>query len=538
MSFAASAILVFGCIEDRNDYNYRQTPQITFLAADFECTAGDETEFTAPLRVSEEMAESAIDSVFEIGWYIDRTLVGEGYRIKYTPEKSGSFNIVFKVTNRETGEVFLSDSYSIKSASAIGWGWMVLSDPGDGSSSLSFIQPVTMHVSRKLEDSIEGGLGTEPRNLFYYNIFGTIERNAIVGLPKILVNQGSGSVTLDGTTLQKDMYLRDEFGGTEPAGLDIAYFGWDRPFYAICTKEGDLYIRDVDTWQNRREAYYGHYSTMPRTFDGGAKITCFQAFPNAFYLSADDNGAIMYDELNGRFLALVEGNDESFYHAGTVYLNYYDQDYTIPAGVPRLDAMGAGSRCLGLSSDQHVGTNPQGWIESWSKYVALMDMGGTGDYQIFTFTLNPLSWSQHIVTETSMTAFSGAPVMNRNSVVRMSSNFGEYPFLFFTDGEGKLYVYSYETGQYALAYEAPSAITGICPSPIVCYFQGFGANSTEPNFRLALSLSDGRVDIVDVAYEKLVRVFAGLSPDLLIREIPTFGDIKGVVWCTNIESEY
>lgn len=528
--------LASGCIEDMSEYDCLRTNRVTFLDGSFSFTAGEEASLTAPVAFSEEVADP--DALFDIVWFIDRKPIASGYRIVYTFPRSGSFSLYLKVTNRETGETYLSDSYAVTTKSAFDWGWMVLSDQGDGQSSLSFISPVSLFVSHHLEREIEGGLGSDPRNLFYYNIFGTVPNFTILGLPKVLVNQGSGSVTLDGSTLQKDMWLRDEFGGAEPADLHIAAFGWNRPFYAICTEEGDLYIRDIDDYKNQTNAYYGRYTSLPREFENGAKITCFQGFPNPLYLAADVDGAMAYDEKNARFIALTKGNAENRYNAGTVYLNNYDLEYTLPAGVRPVNDLGAGTRCLGIGAYQYYGASTSGSTFAWSKYVALLDLGGSGDYSVYTFSLDPLSWENHVVKESTQTPFSGGGVMTAKSLVQMSSNFDEHPFFYFTDGGRNLYIYSMETRTHRLAYTASSPITRICPSPIVCYFKEFGANSTEPNFRLALSGEDGSVSIVDVSYAKLVELFSGMSPDVEIARLEGFGDVKGMVWCTNLESEY
>ena len=36
----------------------------------------------------------------------------------------------------------------------------------------------------------------------------------------------------------------------------------------------------------------------------------------------------------------------------------------------------------------------------------------------------------------------------------------------------------------------------------------------------------------------MVRLFEGFAPDLELQTFSGFGDVKGVVWCTNYEGEY
>lgn len=91
---------------------------------------------------------------------------------------------------------------------------------------------------------------------------------------------------------------------------------------------------------------------------------------------------------------------------------------------------------------------------------------------------------------------------------------------------------------HMLAYTAGSRIIGISGSPVVCEFYGYGGNSTDPNFRLALSQENGEIAIIDVNRSQMVRLFEGFAPDLELQTFSGFGDVKGVVWCTNYEGEY
>ena len=72
----------------------------------------------------------------------------------------------------------------------------------------------------------------------------------------------------------------------------------------------------------------------------------------------------------------------------------------------------------------------------------------------------------------------------------------------------------------------------------VCEFYGYGGNSTDPNFRLALSQENGNITVIDVNKSQMVRLFEGFSPDLKLQTFTGFGNVKGMVWCTNYEGEY
>jgi hypothetical protein len=215
-------VISISCIEDLSEYNYKKTNKVTYKSVieGYTFTSGEQAQLVAPVDFAEPFEnETEIDEKFEINWYLNEELVGTGYRISYTFKKVGGFSLILKITNKETGEVYISDSYTVQSKSAIGWGWMLLSDYGDGNSSLSFIAPNSYFASHKLEELLElpEPLGKGPKALNYYYVLGSIPNNYVSGLPKIVLNQQSGTVTFDGRNLMKDKMMADEFlSGAEP----------------------------------------------------------------------------------------------------------------------------------------------------------------------------------------------------------------------------------------------------------------------------------------------------------------------------------
>lgn len=537
------------CIEDLSEYNYRQANEVTYLSVieGFTFTSGEEVTITAPLEFANPFEnEAEIDTKFEINWYINQELIATGYKIKYTFTKVGGFSLILKTTNKETGEIYLSETYTIQSKSAIGWGWMLLCDYGEGDSSLSFISPQTMFPSHRLEDlfDLPDGIGKGPKSLHYYYVLGSIPDNYVSGLPKIIVNQESGTVTLDGRNLLQDKWMADEFqSGSEPeTDFTMTGFAWKRNYYLICTEDGNVYVRAMPR-SFEDIPFYGTYSSMPYSFEGGAEISYFQGFQNVTYWTANEETALMYDRLNSRFMAFVPGDYGDTYEAYSpkvVYLSYYNSEGTFDPSVPKVNDLGKGTECLAAGAYEVVGSDDSGYggLVFYPKYVALMDIGGTGNYQVYEFTVNPMDSENHIITENTMTAFSGASLINENSVIRMSSNFEKNPYFYFTDGGNNLYVYSMATKSHALAYTADSRITHLCNSPIVCEFKNYGGNSEAVNWRMAVAQDNGVVSIIDVATSKMIKVFEGGAPDLEIKSLSGFGDIKDIVWATNYEGEY
>ena len=537
------------CIEDKSRYDYRQTNEVTFLSVPegFSSTFGEESEYTAPIEFSEPFEnEEDIDEMFEIRWYIGEELVATGYRITYTFSDVGGFSLILKVINRETGETYISDGYSMESRSSISCGWMILAEKEEGESSLSFISPSSFAPTYRLEELMlpEGeSLGTGPNALFYYYVMGSIPDNYVSGLPKIIVNQSSGTVTLDGANLMKDRWMRDEFqSGSEPEqDFRMRGFAWKGAYYLICTETGNVYVRCMDRTYSSIP-YYGTYSSMPFDFTGGAHISCFQGFQNVSYWAADEESVLMYDDANNRFIGFTGGGygeDYESYSPKAVYFSNYDQDLVLGAGVPRADNMGSGTKCIAAGAYEKVYVDPEtGGLEFYPQYLALMDLNGNADYRLYSFTVRPMSAENHVITSTDMIPFSGGEVLTESSIVKMSSNFEKNPFFYFTDGGPDLYVYSVDAGTHRLAYTASSAIVSLCPSPIVSEFSNYGGNSESYNYRMALGLEDGSVSILDVSESRMVQLFEGLSPSLELRTISGFGVIKDMVWATNYQGEY
>lgn len=540
------ALMAISCIEDKSRYEYLKTVTVTFdsyLDHNYNWTTGEEVTLTAPVTFSETFEnEEDIDKMFEITWYADGELIGTGYRIKYLVNKTGAFSLNLKIVNRETGEKYLSDIYRSNAKSSYGWGWVVLSERENQASSISFISPLALFANHNLESVIPDGLGTGPKNIYHYFVLGSIPDVYISGLSKVIVNQASGTVTLDGDSYQKDKWMRDEFAsGTEPeSDFTMSAYAWKEKFYLIFTPEGNVYMKCM-SHEFSGIPYYGTYSSTPYTFDGGAKITCVNTFKNVTYNVPNEDIVMMFDEQNARFLAFAQGSYGDAYEdysPKVVYLNFYDQEGEFQAGVPKVDNLGIGTKCLAIGAYEVSGTTAGGGYHIYPKYVTLLDLGGSKNYQLYQFTADPIHSSNHVITENTMIPFSGSSLLTDNSVIRMSTDFVKNPFFYFTDGDKKLYVYSMEAGTHALAYEASSRITGICPSPLACPFSGFGANDPAANFRLALSQEGGVISVLDVAEAKMIKLFEGQTPNLELKVLSGFGDIKDMEWVTNYEGEF
>lgn len=545
--------LLASCIEEKAEFDKNANPdsnKVTFLnkIEGYSFTAGEEVELTAPITFEKEIAsEKEIDELFDIKWYVNEELIAEGYRIKYTFTKSGGYSLVLKIVNRKTGETYLSDVHTVESRSAIGWGWMLLSDR-DGKSSLSFIQPVNFYVSHNIESMADEELGTGPKRLFYYYVRGSIPSSHISGLAKIIVNQESGTVTLNGSTLQKDKWMRDEFqSGSEPEeDFTMTGFSWKDTYYLISTASGNMYMKYV-TSEFSSVPFYGTYASMPYTFPIDTKISVLQGFSNVSYWVANEDITLMYDNQNARFLAMIAGNgfadNPTPYRPELIEISHYDETKEFDASVPPVNNLGQGTECLALGAyerDAYIEYDTDGETilsqRTNHKYLALLDMGGSKDYKLYQFGVSPMGAGNHNIVEHSIMDFD-APISDE-SVIRFSTDFSTNPYFYFTDGGNKLYVYGMEQKRFMLLYEAEGKITHLSNSPLDCAFDGYGGNSKDANWRLAVVQDNEKVSILDVSTKTVLKFMEGSSPKVELKVVSGFGDVKDIVWATNYVGEF
>ena len=187
-------LVITGCYDDLGNYDYTDSAKVSFVnsaSSDYTFMVGTLFEMDAPINFSTDIGN--VDELFTVQWYLNRELIYTGYHLKYQFEKGGTYELILKVINKETNETYISNKYTLTGKNSFDWGWMILSDKGDGKSSLSFINP-SLRATHDVESTIEDGLGTDPRGIYYYYVLGSISGSYVSGLPKILINQGSGSV--------------------------------------------------------------------------------------------------------------------------------------------------------------------------------------------------------------------------------------------------------------------------------------------------------------------------------------------------------
>lgn len=536
-------LLFSGCSRDLGSYLYRQTPEVHFLSPteiSGQYSVGDTLLLSAPVDFSAAVPDPERD--FRIEWYMDRRLVHTGQTLRYELAQAGAHELMLKVVHKNTGKTYLSDKYSIQARNPFNWGWMILYDSGNGETSLGFITP-RLRGYTHLEKGIgDGTLGRGPRSIHYYYVLGTITGSYISGLPKILISQSSGGVTLDGLSLAKDRMLSDEFDhGKEPEGLSIRSFAFKETYYVIFDERGNLYVRGVGR-DHKTIPYYGSYGSAPLEVEGGARITHFNPFSNVSFHAANTQHCLLFDEQNGRFLRLtappLRGRTD---FPELVYLRTYDDNAQIAPGTPRIDALELGTVCLASGAyEKKDVSGPYGSVSYWSRYVALMQRADRSDTYLLFFDVVGDDNQRHRITRTKAIPFSGSSIVHSGSVILMSADFEKHPFFYFTDGDTGLYVYSMESREIRLLYKSSSPITSLSASPLSSPFFEYGqGNSPIANFRIAAADEGGGITVLDVSRSALVSLYEGRSPEaLILARLSGYGTIKGMVWCTNYQGEY
>lgn len=96
----------------------------------------------------------------------------------------------------------------------------------------------------------------------------------------------------------------------------------------------------------------------------------------------------MYDEQNARFIGITHYPQwGAVYTPAIVYFKTYDQDLEVPSGVLRVNNMGAGTRCLAIGAYEKKDVASNGGLTFWSNYVSLIDVQGTGNYDLHEFAV-------------------------------------------------------------------------------------------------------------------------------------------------------
>lgn len=351
--YAVMAVLVgvmSGCLDDDNNYNYKQINELqggqySFgnINTEYNLVEGDELVLAPTFKFT-------IDSItpdVSYEWYIDKQLqAGEtGATYTFKADKSGTYQVTFAVTDNKSGVQF-GKSTIIKVMSIFQRGWTILSDDG-GRSVLHFIVPTTQRyqvtyngetftrdslVYHIVKRDVVSNLGSNPRGLI--NNIGYIDYNRLYGISiydELVVKQDRW-VELNGNTLEREVYTDEEFRGDIPADFSPVEAAMTYSSKALLDKNGLIY------WERKADAADFHAGTyMSIGLNNETRFSrLFQAYKfNAFYtnvmlaLTKEDNSLVglldmgdvgntsaigeMISSENGNMFNIVDPSDEDHF---------------------------------------------------------------------------------------------------------------------------------------------------------------------------------------------------------------------------------
>ncbi len=257
------------CYEDKGNYDYRELTQVEISGIKDNYTVYVDETFNIPVEVSYKNG-TLKDVSYE--WRINGKVIYTGKDLNVVvdfPVKPGLY-ADFSVIDNETGLKTMK-KFTVNVSTPYYNGWLILSDEGDHSV-LSYLRndgTLFGDIYQELNgEQLNGGASTIKE---HWTPWGEGTGEVFVGITK----GPNYSVDLDGNSLKRVVYNKDEFlGGTPenffPQNMDCVS-NWD---YMI--SNGKLYTRYIDrsTDAQYHEGLYvngavpGDYSLLPMTMRG------------------------------------------------------------------------------------------------------------------------------------------------------------------------------------------------------------------------------------------------------------------------------
>ena len=291
--------VVSSCLDDDNNYNYKQINEMQGGALNFENFNLDYSVIEGEELVLAPTFKFTIDSItpdVSYEWYVDKKLqTGEtGPTYTFKAEKSGTYQVTFAVTDNKTGVQF-GKSTTINVRSIYQRGWVILSDDG-GRSVLHFIVPTTQRyqvtyggetftrdslVYHIVKRDIISNLGSNPKGLM--NNIGEMDYNSEYGISvydELVVKQDRW-VELNGNTLEREVYTDEEFHGDIPADFSPVEAAMTFSSKALLDENGLIY------WEKKADVTDFHAGTyMPIGLNNNTRFSrLFQAYKFNDYIT-------------------------------------------------------------------------------------------------------------------------------------------------------------------------------------------------------------------------------------------------------------
>lgn len=270
---AIFAGVVSGCLDDDNNYNYKQIYWLQGGDFNFENINSEYNLIEGDELVLAPTFKFTIDSItpdVSYEWYINKQLQANETSATYTfkADKSGQYQVTFAVRDNKSGVQF-GKSTIINVMSMYQRGWTILSDE-NGRSVLHFIVPTTQHyqvtyngetftrdslVYHIVKRNVVPNLGSNPKGLM--NNIGYIDYNHMYGISTYdeLVVKQDRWVELNGNTLEREVYTDEEFRGDIPADFSPVEAAMTYSCKALLDKNGLIY------WEQKADAADFHAGT-------------------------------------------------------------------------------------------------------------------------------------------------------------------------------------------------------------------------------------------------------------------------------------
>ena len=397
---AALVGIVSGCLEDDNNYDYKQINDMEGARDKFfnfknsySVVEGEELTLAPTFTFTID----AVDPDVSYEWYMDHKLLSDETKPTYTfkSDKCGTYEITIAVVDNKTGVRF-AKSTSVQVRSLFQRGWTILSDEG-GRSVLHFIVPTThtyqmMHegemvhrdslVYHQVMHDVVPDLGKNPvglmENLGYLDYY-----DAGVKLFDELVVQQDQWAELNGNTLHREVYTYQEFKNDLPADFSPAEACMTYSMKAIRDKNGFIY------WANKVDAsdFHSGFYTSIGLNDNMQFSRLFQAYKLndgktnvVLALTREDNSLVGILDLgtNDRYGASMVIPERSSSESGKVLLiggDYAEYFSNIQKKI--VDALPA-------VWDRIYGFDVTSAYPAW---VTLLKEENSNDYEVRFFTL-------------------------------------------------------------------------------------------------------------------------------------------------------
>lgn len=415
--------LLNGCYEDKGNYDYAELNKVTvnlkppntytiYGYAGEEVTVVPELTFENPLDTLE----------FNYLWKLDTTVISHERILKYTHQGLCSiFTLQLFVTDRRSGQVYYH-SVSLQLDSPYKYGFMILAEKGDGRTAFHYLRLekpedryfyytpfYDLYISLYPDDP----LGHKP-----YYIAENFTTPGNGGDEVTILQEGGSCVTLNGTTLSKEVYLEDEFYKGYPSGVSPKFLLYGNVADFMIGDNGKVYMRYIYPKSSQPNGFHlSHFINLPFDFDK-SNTYIDQIIPVSYFWAGVQ---MMHDRANNRFVVMATNGDVSAGQQGLIQDNSTDSDEFV-----NLNNFGEYSLIWATCESSAYGS---------AKFRCIFKKDN--EYHVQTFTLAKTYSSLQVnLSNKGKWEFAGANLVSDLTVYAMLRN-GNY--LYFAEGKSLYY---------------------------------------------------------------------------------------------------